>query len=114
VCHHEPPILVRVAQATVRWLHRGRLRGEILSFTLADIQQELIKVMRDVAAEESGDVLVALGHAAVGPADELHRGALRDTEEQENRGGSEAGVVQASLPNAGVSEELYQVCFVDG
>jgi hypothetical protein len=48
-------------------LHRGRLRGEILSFTLADIQQELIKVMRDVAAEESGDVLVALGHAAVGP-----------------------------------------------
>jgi hypothetical protein len=69
----EPTTLARlgpepgVAFALAERLTPGRAIPEVAAETLCD-----------VPSEHGSDVLVALGHAAVGPAHELHRGALGD------------------------------------
>jgi hypothetical protein len=57
-------------------------------------------------------VLIALGHGRRGPAHDRHDDALGYAEEQEDRGGGVAGVVEAGVADAGFLEELLPVVVV--
>lgn len=52
--------------------------------TFGVVPEESVNALGDVAPEDCRDVLVALGHAAVGPTHELHHRALGNFQEEEH------------------------------
>jgi hypothetical protein len=62
--------------------------------------EEAANSVGDVVEDFGGDVLVAAGHADLGPAHHVHHGAGPDLEDQEHRRGGVAGVVEPGRADA--------------